>query len=207
MLSHFIEFENFGWNAITVTFFFTTFFGLYGSWGLIKQICRVQRFGLGSVSIIWSLTFAFMFATYLPFGIVAHKGAAFLQFFFRVPFYAYLIPLLYKANGGFSRKQWLLIAALTVALLCSLVDAGKVFVGISWFGALVAADQPWKIWSNRTNKNCTAAVSIELLWAYEASIGFWFIYGLSTQDSAIVAMAIPYILVYTVGIVLYYKYR
>jgi len=200
---HFVELDQFGLNGITVTFVFTTIFGLLGSWGLYKQIQMVKKRGGQSVSVIWSISFMFMFASYYPYGLSAGKLAILMQSFLRVPFYLILLPLLYRANVGFSKKEWTLVIALTTSLIVSYWDIGKVFLGLSWLGAIIAADQPYKIWKNRTR----GSVSIELMASFEASIIFWLAYAFVTHDGYIKAWAVVYFTVYTTTIIFYYLPR
>ncbi len=200
---HFVEFQNFGINAITFSFCMTSFFALWGAWGLIKQIQKVQSDGAETVSVLWNLTFLAMFMSSLPYGIENGKFALVVTFFLRVPFYLVLIPAIYKARSGFSRREWWWVAALVLISLGMIYSIGITFIIFAWVGAVMAADQPWKI---LVNKN-TIGVSIHLVTAYLMSVSFWLLYGFVTSDLYIMAWGVTYIAVYLATVVLYYRFH
>jgi len=202
-LSHFVEFQNFGLNAITASFCMTTFFALWGFWGLTKQIKKVKAEGAETLSVMWTLTFFAMFATCLPYGIVNGKFALVVTFLCRIPLYVILVPAIYKAREGFSRNEWLWAGVVTIIFSGALVSVNITFLILAWVGAVMAADQPRKILKNKN----TIGVSIELVIAYLASTSFWFLYGLSTSDTYIMVWGGTYALVYGTTTVLYYHYR
>lgn len=200
---HFVEFQNFGFNAITFSFTMTTFFAIWGAWGLVKQIKKVRSEGAETVSVMWTLTFLAMFTSCLPFGIQNGKFALVVTFFLRIPFYLILIPVIYKARCGFNRREWMWIAGLSIISFGMFFNINIVFLILAWTGAVMAADQPWKIW---VNKN-TVGVSIHLVIAYLASVSFWLLYGFVTRDLYIVAWGGTYFVVYFITVVMYYRFN
>lgn len=202
-MPHFIEVEHFGWNVITATFLATTFFGVYGAIGLVHQIKRINLEGAGSVSVTWTMTFAFMFVPYLAYGLETEKLAVTLQFFLRVPFYIVLMRLLYEKLGGFSRLEWAQCGFLTLSLGGMYINLPALFLGLSWLGALSTIAQPLQIW----NKKSSRSVSVKLLWALATSGAFWLAYALATNDLYIALMMGAYLIIHSTTIVLYYLYK
>jgi uncharacterized protein with PQ loop repeat len=201
-MSRFIEINGWGLNLQSFTFVMIVVFGLYGAWGLVQQIRKVRKNGSESVSVMWNLACAFMFASYMSYGLFEGTLATVVQSLLRAPFYAVLLILICKDRKGFTWIEWVALCGLVGNLALSIVDHEAVFLYLSWLGAVIAIDQPWQIYKNRKR----GSVSIELLWAYMLSIIFWLSYGLLIPDYEIVKWASAYFIVYAAGLVFYYMF-
>lgn len=200
-----VEFENFGW-AVAISFCGTTFFALYGAWGLIDQIKKLWAPPQSgeAVSVKWFSVYLFVFLSNLVYGTSQHSLALIIHSFCRVPFYPIILFGLWKFKG-FTRTEWTILAALSPVLLSMVFLPYKAafFVGFSCLGVAAALYQPWEIWREKSS----GVVSLKLLAAYTTTTIFWFIYGLATHDRPLWTMARPFFAVYSLTIVLWVIYR
>ena len=200
-----MEFANFGWNALTISFVGIIFFSLLGTWGLYHQNKKIWNNRSGeSVSVKWFIMYVFLYIAFLIYGMGQNSAALMFHGIVRIIFNVPILIGLYCFKG-FTKTEWSIFFFLAV---CTFVMAifprsGLLFLLFAYGGATAAATQPWEIWRTKSS----GKVSIKLVIIYMVSSLFWGIYSFAFDDLVMKIVFISYFTVYAITARLWFKYR
>lgn len=200
-----IEFDQFGWNVLTLSFLATIFFSLWGLVGLWDQVRKIFKKRSGeAVSGMWFICAAALFGAELVYGFSINSAALIILALCRFPLH---IPILiglaiYK---GFTRFEWFVLIAMSVVLVVMLFVPfkGSIFLVISMGVLIPTAAQPYEVWRLKS----VGTLSIHLIVVYLTSSVFWAIYSFTAGDVFLVAFFLLSIIIFSCTVGLWFKYR
>lgn len=200
-----MELAHFGLNVVTVSFLATVFFSLLTAWGFGCQARTVwDERSAQSLS-----TPAFLYTTFVRAPIVIYGlsiGSLALIINGVIPFLA-LLPIVIGIGKfqGFKRRDWLLVGALTIAVVVTAVVPCKSAVVMPWMIVSIAfaALQPWEMWQRRS----AGVVDLRMLVVSFINSSFWLIYAFAIDDFVLKVINPGFLLVTLASTVLWYRYR
>lgn len=203
-LNDWVEIQQFGWNAITISAIATMIFSVGEAWGIYKQNKKVWKKESGlSISISWFIYFMFMLASFFVYGFITHKIAIMfngLVFIFVIP----LVVGLWKFKG-FTIFDYLIFAITLFALLIMIFLPIKplMFLLFSLGSIACLTMQPIEMW--KTKK--VGAVEIRLIWVYFMSTCFWIIYAFFVWDLLLLWIMFASLIVLSFILFFYYLFK
>ncbi len=200
-----MEFQDFGWNVMTVSFLGTVIFSLVRAWGywLQTRTIWIQRSGL-SVPVTNYTYMTIGAAAVAVYGVRIGSWAliinGLLTILFRVPI---LIGLWkFKGFGRWEKLASLGFMAALAGLILIPVKA-EMLLAFSVGGILVAVLQPYEIWRNRD----AGAVEIRLLFVGLANSTFWIAYGFAIADPVLRLTYPIFFLITLATIILWFRFK
>lgn len=200
-----LEIRNFGWNSLTYCFIVTTTFTIIGTIFLVCQIKDIWKKKTSkAVSFVWYTSRSLIFLSYLFYGIQGNSLALIIQSSFRFPLTLIVLLGIWKFKK-IKTVDKILSLVLFIIFTTLYFIPNKVFV-LSVFaiiGIISALSQPLEIWRL---KSC-GVVNVNVIHVYNMSVIFWTIYGLIVNDWPLVVISFLNSVVYTITILLWYKYK
>ena len=200
-----MELNNLGWNALTISFFGTILFTLIEAWGVWDQKREIWQKKSGvSIPINLFIFNLFIFAVIFIYGISINSVALMFSGIVMAPIHVPILVGLYKFKGFNNQEKIFFWTMLFIFLLCVLLPYKTFFFfSLSLIYIGVAILQPHEIWKEKSS----GVVSIKMLWSYWVGTTFWVTYGFSFNDLPLKITSSLYLLVATITIILWYKYR
>ncbi len=194
-----------GLNALTISFFGTILFTLIEAWGAWDQKKEIWRKKSGvSVPVSLFIFNLFIFAVIFTYGISINSLALMFSGAVMAPIHIPILIGLYRFKGFSSQEKIFFWAMLLIFLVDVLLPyKAFFFFSLSLIYIGVAILQPYEIWKEKSS----GAVSVKMLWSYWVGTTFWIIYGFSFNNLPLKITSSLYLLVTTVTIILWYKYR
>jgi len=201
----FVEFQDFGWNAVTICFFGTIFFMLLQVWGTFAQAKTIwqKKSGL-SVSVpLFAYSIGSFFISFL-YGISIKSLALILVCgtlcLMHLPIMAGLVK--YKEFKNW--EKLFIVALILVVVICSLIPY-KDYVYLTFNIGTIAmlCFQPWEIWRNKD----AGSVEPRLNATYFLSTLFLLIYGIAINDWVIQIISPCYSLFHISIIIMWFVYK
>ncbi|MFH0987905.1 MAG: hypothetical protein V1763_00865 [Parcubacteria group bacterium] len=178
--------------------------GAYGQWKQARLIWGAKS--ARSVSIRWTLTFLFMFLAYLVQGIHADSAVMAVQGGLRALFYLPIVMgIIAFEYGSIQRKDLLFFAVLLAGIVAMIFSEwkGAFFQAFGYLGVIMACDQPWQIWKNKSR----GRVSMTMLVTFTLAVAFWMWYAWIFDDVRLFWLSLSFCVVYLFTIALWRKYR
>jgi uncharacterized protein with PQ loop repeat len=201
------EIQALGLNQATLSSLGVMIFGIIGAYGQWKQARLIwSSRSAQSVSIRWTLTFLFMFLAYLVQGIHTDRVIMSFQGGLRAAFYFPIIcGIVMFAFDRVSRKDLVFLLTLTIGIVIMIISnewKGLIFQLFGYLGVLMALDQPYQIWKNKSR----GRVSMTMLITFTSAVVFWTWYAWIFKDMRLFWLSLSFIIVYLFTIVLWRKY-
>ncbi len=199
-----IELQNFGWNAVTVSFVILMAIRVFGIVGASRQSYRVwSRKNADSLSWFTATYFVLIMVAETAFG--ADIGSiAMLTATIRI------IPQIVLVVGicKFRSLGWPLILFMVSALagqaLAIFYNFEGLFFTVVGVGLIIAVGtQPLEIWRNRSAGN----TDIFYLSVFLAGSTFWLVYGIATDNIWLMIVTPPQVLLNLLTVILWLVYR
>lgn len=212
MLEYWVEYQRWGWNALTLSFLatiFLSFFDGYGLWDQRRQI--KQKKSVKSLGTIWFLNQMFVFAQFLVYGIYIKSFAlAFhgLEFFLHLPIFLLVWKYHWKEKGTTRwEKFWLGTFVLTTVGIVLLPAWRDTLFSLMYISRLPAfLNKPWAIWKEKS----PGVVSVKMVFIFFIGSLFWVVYAFKFETSFILKFmctAIGAILLATLFLWTYFYYK
>ncbi len=211
-MEYWVEYQQWGWNALTLSFLATVLLSIFDGYGLWDQRRKIkEEESVRSLGTIWFLNQMFVFAQFLLYGIYIRSFAlAFhgLEFFLHLPILLYIWKYHWKEKGTTAwEKFWLGTFVLTTAGIIALPEWRTELFSVMYLSRLPAfMNKPWAIWKEKS----PGVVSIKMVLIFLAGSVFWVIYAFKFGRSFILKFmctAIGLILFATLLLWLYFSYK
>ena len=171
-----IEWQSWGWNAITVSFVATAAFTVFQSWGLWKQDETVRTRQSGASIAV--LPFAYIGCVFLAFsyyGIAIGSAAATFNGLLGL-LHVRVLASLWRFKR-FTRAETILVAGFPLMIVAMIVvpSRGTLLLVLMGGSLVPMAQQPLEMWRARS----AGAVDIRYVAIFMTSSAFWTIYALA----------------------------
>lgn len=201
-----IEYQNWGFNMATFSFFATLFFTVWQGISLFQQGATIRKKRSGeSLSVIFFAYCGSYFFAFLIYGITKHSVAMTFNGLLGIPYIPILMGL--HKYKGFTASDWMsvLIFPLMIPIVLILEESRRdLFILTGLFYILVPlVFQTWGMYKTKS----VGAVEPKFLKAFMASGVFWFIYGLSGGGWIFVVFNPISITVLGTALFLYHRYN
>jgi uncharacterized protein with PQ loop repeat len=174
-----LEYQHWGVNALTVSFFLSVAITLITAWGLVQQNQTIWRKReVEAVSIFWLVYYAILQLAILIYGASMHSAALVVNGLLALLYIPILLGL-WKFKG-FSLMENISAGILASAILSMLFLPFKsqFFFVFALGGLLSASMQPIEMWQKKSARG----VSIRLISTLLLGNIIWFVYGLAVHD-------------------------
>lgn len=201
-----IEYQNWGWNMATVSFFATVFFTLWQGRSLFQQNSTIHNKRSGeALSVSFFAYSGSYFFSFLVYGLTKDSIAMTFNGLLGIPYIPILMGLYqYK---GFTIKDWtvVLIFPLMIPTVLLLEESIRdIFILCGLFFILVPLiGQTWGMYKTKS----VGAVEPKFLKAFMAAGVFWFAYGLSGGGWIFVVFNPISFVVLGTALFLYHRYN
>ncbi len=199
-----VEWQNWGWNALTISFIATVAFTLFQGWGLWKQDQTIRESRSGeSVSVLFFSYFGCVFFSFLCYGFIIKSVAA--AFNGLLGFLHVLVLVSLWRFKGFTPIEKLLAAAFPLAIVAMVTVPWKNALLLLLMGGslLPMAHQPWEMWRNKS----AGAVDIRFIAIFMASTVFWTIYGFAIDNWVLEIINPSALTILVITSFFWFKYR
>ena len=200
-----MEFRNFGWNALTVSFLGTVFFTILRAWAYWKQGRAIWRQRSGqSVPVVNYTYLTVAAAAMFVYGVETESVALIFNGSASVLFRTSIVVGLWKFKG-FSRIEKILTALFIVglAVVISIDIDPRLLMAFLVGTVFVSLLQPFEIWRNRD----AGVDEIRLLVVGLVNSLFWLVYAFACDDWALKLINPCFTALSLVTIVLWICYR
>lgn len=201
-----IEYQNFGFNTITFSFFGTFFFSILQAWSLLKQNTKIKKKKSGqSLSITFFTYSCCYFFAFLVYGILNRSIGMIVNGLLGFCY----IPILFNLHRfkGFFNINWIFLGLFSLMIPTVYLLKGElrnVFVLIGLFGlGIPLILQIREMYKQKS----TGSVEPRFLIVFGFSSIFWFIYGLVINNWIFIVFNPFSILLLGIAFGLYVKYR
>jgi len=200
-----LEFQNWGLNSITISSLGTLVFTGVEGWGLTKQGRSIQEADSGeSVSIISFAFFSFFLIAIFLYGFHINSISVVISGLVLGILHFKILFQLWKAEGfSNAEKGWIAISFIMIPAMIFFPEKDTVYLTIVSGTLLAIANQPWKIWINKSS----GVVDIRLLMAYLASTVFWVIYAFSTKQLPLEISTSTTLVILVLTLLFWLKYK
>jgi len=199
----FIEFEQWGWNAVSMSFIGTIIFGLIFGWGLYQQILTIKKSNSGkSIPMVMSVYFAFHFFAFSVYGFRIHSLAMMLNGTFGFLWLGIYVCASRKVDSDGRTNLEYLFALMP--FIMALVPNPSVFLSIMLVTAsFFLLDSPVEI----LRKKSAGSVEPKLLFCFMTSAVFWLIYSACISEWPLFTANVFGIVIMIITLVLWTKYK
>lgn len=201
-----IEYQNWGWNAMTVSFVGTVFFTLLQMWSSFGQGRTIfQKRSGESVSSVFFIYGGWYCSAFLIYGLTRNSIAMSLNGLLCVP-YAFAVYGLYRFKG-FTRTDWLLFVLCSAMgpLMYLLTDITReIVLTVIVIGMLLPLGMQMRE-MYRTKR--PGAVDPRFVVVLALSCIFWFCYGALTSTMVLIIFNPLAAAVLSATLFLYYRYK
>ena len=204
---NFVEFQNFGLNAMTVSFIGTIFFTFFQAWGLSGQNKTIWKNKSGeAVSVSWlSYNLYVFFLAFIYALEINGLALAFNGFCLGVMHIPIIIGL--GKFKGFQRWEKIVFGVAIVLLVVMIFlpsEYKALLFLISSFGNIIAmATQPLEIFKKKTS----GCVDIRLIFSFWISTIFWVVYAFAVNNWVLQILCPSYLAILTITMILWFLYR
>jgi len=201
----FVEFQDFGWNAMTIGFIGTIFFLFLQTWGTYSQAKTIwsQKSGL-SVSVpLFAYNTGSFFIGFV-YGLTIKSLAVMLIGGVLCIMHLPIMLGLFKYKK-FKRWEVFFIFGLLIAvIICiSLPYKDYAFFSFNIGTIIVLTLQPWEIIKNKD----AGSVEPRLNLTFAVSSIFWIIYGFAIGDWVLKIISPSYLILHSIIILMWYLYK
>lgn len=202
------EIQEFGLNQATLSSLGVMIFGIIGAYGQWKQARLIWGSRSAySVSTRWTLTFLFMFLAYLVQGLHTESAIMSIQGGLRAVFYLPIVGgILAFEFSKISRRDFTFFAVLVAGIVAMIFThewKNLIFQLFGYLGVVMALDQPYQIWKNKSR----GKVSMTMLITFTSAVVFWTWYAWIFGDMRLFWLSLSFVLVYLFTIVVWRRYR
>jgi len=205
------ETEQFGWNALTVSFFLTvivTLISCYVNWRQARQIWRLKSGHVVAVPVYLYLSAARI--AMICYGWQSGSLGLTLSGALSFPMTAAILVglVMYKKFSGFERCLAFVLAAMSgwtvwASVYLSIGVTSVAFIVWSIGFMVIASAQPLEIWRAKS----AGAVTFGTVFAPTFSSAVWIAYALALGDWVLVAVSMPIFVIAVATTVLWHRYR
>jgi len=199
-----VEYQNFGFNALTISSLATVIFTLFQGWGFWKQNQSIWKERSGkSVSVNFFSYCCFYFFTFIIYG--AYKHGLAMMFNGCLGFVVLPILIGLGKYKGFTRSNVMLILVFGMMIPAMIFTSEKdSLFTMLLFGILFSAiTQPYEIWKTKN----AGAVDPRLSITFIVNGVFWFVYALSIGNRPLAIFQPIAVVFFSVTLALWKKYQ
>lgn len=198
-----IEYQNFGFNALTIAAGATIIFSLIKGYGIISQGLKIWKNKSGeNVSAIFFFYNFFFFLLFLNYGIEEKSLAITVSGALSILYLPILFGL--KKYRGFSKKEiYFAILMSFIFLLSFLFDKSHMILVFSIIATMAIFSQIKEIWKEKK----FGAFSVRYLQTFLAATLFWGIYYVMTQNWLLSILNAVEIVLFTTALILEKRWR
>ncbi|MFH1047140.1 MAG: hypothetical protein V1738_02455 [Patescibacteria group bacterium] len=197
-----VEFREFGWNVVTLTFLIIVISTIVGVWGMWKQMRTIWRRRSGeSVSVIlFSYAVVYMSAG-IVYGFQIGSLALILDLPWAIVTFIALLGL-WKFSGSRIHETILAVIFLLagIAMVC-LPYRFSMYTGFCVGNCVAMTTQPYKMWRSGTR----GSVDVRFLWTLVVTCAVWTVYGFAIGDWVVPFANLAYGLIALFAAVLWYR--
>lgn len=200
----FLEYQNWGLNALTVSFFLSLFVTAVSGWGLIQQNRTLWKLRTAEgVAVPWMAYYGILYVAIFIYGLSLASLALILNGLLAM-FYAPILAGL-KRFKGFTGRDTVLITGFLAAILAMIVLPYKptFFFAFAIGGLISAALQPLEM----IRKKSAEGLSIRLIGTILFGNAVWFGYGLAAGDWVLIAVNAIAFAIFGTTAGLWWRYR
>jgi len=179
-----VEYQSFGWNALTIGATGGALILVFEIWALLKQVASIWRArSVKSLSAYWLGYIACYFAACIPYGLGVRGGLIIVT---SALFVLAHIPLLWGIHRfrGFSALEIVSIGAFALmvpAMIQFPSWSDALYLAFSMGTVYAFVMQAWELWKTKE----TGALNLELLVTYLVATAFWTVYAFAIDALAL----------------------
>jgi uncharacterized protein with PQ loop repeat len=178
---NFIEYQNWGWNIITLSFIGTVIFSIIEGWGIWQQRNTInEKNSSQSLPMMANAYYCIFFICFLIYGIQMKSLAMIINGLLAIPFIAMYISAL-KTPDNEGVRKWHLSFLVLIPLVLFSTYSKEIFGTMILVACLIGTQTPIEILRNKDS----GSVEPKFLWSLTISVGFWTIYAWCINDKAV----------------------
>lgn len=179
--SNFIEYQNWGWNAITVSFIGTVIFGIIEGWGIWQQRKTIiMKNSSQSIPMMANAYFCVFFICFFIYGIQMHSIAMIINGLLAIPFIA-MHTVAIKTSDSTKSEKWHISFLALIPLIVFSPYSQKLFAVMLVVASLIGTQTLIKILYEKDS----GSVEPKFLWALILCISFWEVYAWHIKDTGL----------------------
>jgi len=199
-----VEWNGWGWNSLTISFFATLMFTIIQALGLSKQFYTIYRSASGvSVSAPFFAYFFYAMVSCFFYGIFSQSIALVCNGTLGI-FYFLVLFGLWKYKG-FTKIEMTLLFLFSLMVVFMIIFPWKdtLFLIFTAGGLVPMANQPIVMWRNKN----AGVLDLGFVVVFSASVLFWLIYGLAIKNLALMIINPIALIIMFITILLWLKYK
>lgn len=179
LISATLEYQHWGLNALTISFFLSGALTLISAWGLILQQRTIFRHKQAEVvSVFWLTYYAALQLAILLYGLSIYSAALIINGLLAA-FYLPILVGLWRFKGFSLKEKALGILLVTALLVMALLPLKSAFFLAFAVGGLISAiTQPLEMWQ----KKSAQGLNINLIYTLLLGNIIWLTYGAAVSD-------------------------
>jgi len=200
-----IEFENFGWNVISISFTATIFFSILAFYGLLDQVYKIYKNkSVKAISSIWIICGPALFGAITIYGYSIDSLAITISGIARGPLHIPIIVGIFLYRGLSKIDLAFIVFVIVILTLMWFSDHKDIYFIVITSGALIpTAIQPIKMWKEKN----AGVVSLKMISIFTASTCFWIIYCTAIKDWPVLVFSSISLILFVLIIVFGIKYQ
>ena len=204
LLTTTLEYQNWGVNALTVSFFLSVAITLITAWGLVQQHQTIWRKReVEAISVFWLTYNAMLQIVILIYGSSIHSAALVVNGFLALA-YIPILAGLWKFKGYSLLEKISVMVFIAAILAMVLLPFKSQFFFILALGGLFSASmQPLEMW----RKKSARGVNIRFIGILILGNIIWFTYGVAVRGWVLIVVNAIAFCIFGITVLLWRRYR
>lgn len=201
-----LEYQNWGWNALTVSATVTFFLSLVQAWGTIGQATKIRREKGGvSVNIRFFAYRLALFASLMLYGWTRESLLLLLASFNQTFAHVFVIMALrvHKREGWLAERKYFYLYLLMVPVMIAFPWREYMVAAFTTYMFVPLVRQILEVWKERSAGN----LDIRLIAILNFNAAFWIAYGVMTKDLVVLVFSPTCTLLYATLLFSWIKFR
>lgn len=199
-----VEFQGWGFNALTISFCVSLVLTAIAGWGLLQQNKTIwQDKTARAVSVIWLSYYCVLQLVIFVYGFVIHSAALAVNGLLALLYIPILVGL-WKFKGFTNVEKFSVTAFIAALAAMVLLPYKPAFFFAFAVGGLVSAiTQPIEMW----RKKSAEGLDIRLIGTILLGNVVWLVYGLAVQDIVLISINLIAFFIFGTTTLLWWQYR